>query len=177
MTPVFHARHIMLKSNLLNNRPISYVLGLGNYMMSDDGIGLHLVEYLAQQVSPKNVEYIDLGSDSLAIMHYFAAETKKILIIDAARMGKCPGDVCIFDPLTAINTQASYHISTHEDDILSVLSLAQQLDMPLPPLKIMGIEPFSTQQGLSLNPILQAKLGELSGRINQEITRNWDDDA
>jgi len=146
-------------------------------MKSDDGIGLRLIEHLNQNLnqmrSNDDIRFIDIGSNGLNLLHYFESTTKKILLVDAAKMGLQPGEFGFFDPMKVKNQHDSYNISTHEDDILSVIELATKLNYNIPPIRCMGIEPSTVGQGLALSIGLRNKLEYYSSRAIEEINKNW----
>ena len=102
-----------------------YLVGVGNYSMFDDSIGIRVIEYIEERKLDQDFRAIDLSSNLLNIFSYLVPETEKILIVDAFKSDKNPGDFS-FMRLDDVKTNKVYgNFSTHEGDILKVLELAK----------------------------------------------------
>jgi len=128
-----------------------YVLGLGNYAMGDDSIGLRIVEAIADQGLEDGFEAVEVGNDGMQVLTYFDESTERIVIVDAVDFGGAPGDVTIFSPDEVETHKVTGNISTHEGDILKLVELAKQIDQYIPPIRIVAIQPevMSVDSGLS----------------------------
>ena len=74
------------------------VIGLGNPLLSDEGIGVHLIRKLSEhQDKFPSVEFIDAGTGGMNVLHLIA-NRKKAVIIDCAKMGRKPGTIKRFEP-------------------------------------------------------------------------------
>jgi len=146
-----------------------YLVGIGNYHAGDDGLGLRLVEYLSQKDLPQNLELVEIAGNGLDLLEYFCATTEKMLWVDAALMGKAPGEVCFFHPGSVESRKYLAGRSTHEGDLLGVLGLAERLSLPVPPIEIMGIEPFSLRSGDELHPYFSERLDSLAHLAYERI--------
>jgi hydrogenase maturation protease len=136
-----------------------YLIGVGNYTMADDAIGLKIIEYIDQHQLNPDFEAIDLSSNYLNLFSYFNTQTKKILIVDCALMGKKPGEYAFFSPAEAQNLKQHQALqSSHQGDLLKALELAPAGEYPVPPLEIMGIEPAFLQEYWGLSPTLEKNL-------------------
>jgi len=127
------------------------VLGLGNPLMADEGIGVHLIERLARRAEAyPGVDFIDAGTGGMALLHLIEGRAKAIFL-DCAFMGLEPGSLRPFTPEQVRSTKVLAHQSLHEADLLRILSLAQQLGQCPEEIVIFGIEPevVEPRQGLS----------------------------
>ena len=68
------------------------VLGLGNLLMSDEGVGVHVVRALEKQPLPGNVECLDGGTGGFVLLEPLQ-EAGRVILIDAAADGNPPGTV------------------------------------------------------------------------------------
>jgi len=153
----------------------SYLIGLGNPAMSDDGIGLGVVDYLAERgLLPAGVTPLVLGQDGLALLSYFADSTARVVIVDCVRMGREPGAWAWFSPEDVESVKPEARASTHEDDVLRVVEMARQMGQALPPIRILGIEPERLGPGFELSEALQARLEEYAAACLEELTRPSD---
>jgi hydrogenase maturation protease len=146
-----------------------YILGLGNYAMGDDSIGLRVVEHLAEQGHDTDVEVVEVGNDGLLVMTYFTEETERMVIVDAVRFGGQPGEFTVFSPQDVDSRKHVGRISTHEGDVLKLIELGRQLNQPVPPIRILAIEPESMQADTGLSPALEARFGEYVAAALKEI--------
>lgn len=137
-----------------------YLIGIGNYSMTDDSIGLRVIEHIAQSGLAEGFEAIDIADEGLRLLHYFLPETEKIVIVDAVELGLEPGGTRIFKPEEVATDKRSSGITTHEGDILKVIAFGKELGMPVPPIEILGIQPGSMEQGMTISPTLQDKFDE-----------------
>ncbi len=145
------------------------VLGLGNPLMSDEGIGGFLIDKLLESKdSYPNVDFIDAGTSGMAILGLIA-ERKKAIIIDCAYMGKKPGTMAKFEPKEVQSVKKLLHYSLHEADILQIIALARQLDQCPDEIVIFGIEPEKIEFGEGLSLALQNKTNEYIETIKSEL--------
>ncbi|MBT3194435.1 MAG: hydrogenase maturation protease, partial [Verrucomicrobia bacterium] len=64
-----------------------YILGLGNYAMGDDSIGLRLIEHISDNGLEDGFEAVEIANNGMNILTYFEADTEKIVVVDAADFG------------------------------------------------------------------------------------------
>jgi hydrogenase maturation protease len=135
-----------------------YLVGVGTYAMGDDGIGLRIVEEIARRGLATDFEAVDLSGSGFGLLDCFTADTEGILIVDAVRMGAAPGAHRLFAPDDVESRKVLAGISTHEGDLLQVIELGRSLGCPVPPIRILGIEPAVVAPGMELSPVLAARL-------------------
>jgi len=147
------------------------VLGLGNPLMSDEGVGVYVVERLQKQAEKfPDVEFIDSGTGGMNVLHLIA-NRKKAIIVDCALMGQSPGTIRRFTPDDVKSVKQVSHFSLHDVDILKVLELSKQLEECPPEVIIFGIEPTKVEQGDTLSPELAAQIGEYVKIISRSLTQ------
>ena len=72
------------------------IVGVGNRLLGDEGVGLHIIDNLLQIPMPSYVNIIDCGCNLLSLMPYLNKQ-HKIIVIDAIRAGGKPGEIYKFD--------------------------------------------------------------------------------
>jgi hydrogenase maturation protease len=149
------------------------VIGLGNPLMADEGIGTVLVDALTKQavagdLPSEDVEYLDGGCGGMYLLHSIA-DRKKVILIDCALMGTEPGTMKRFTPDDVNTVKQMAHLSLHEVDILQVIKMAKEIGQCPDDIVIFGIEPVSIKQQLHLNPEIQAKLDDYLDLISKEL--------
>jgi hydrogenase maturation protease len=139
---------------------VRYLVGIGTYHGRDDSIGLRVAEAIAERGLDVGFSAIDLGGNLLDLVHYLGEETTNVLVVDAARMGRAPGERALFAPADVVTEKLAAGISTHEGDLLKVLEFASALGQPLPPITILGIEPAELGEGAGLSDALASRFEE-----------------
>lgn len=130
------------------------IVGVGNPLLGDEGIGLHAVRNLSQLPMPPDVDILDCGCDLLNLVSYID-KPKKIIILDAIRAGRKPGQIYRFDfdELETIQTETC---SAHQLQTVDALRLLRKVCPCLSccEITVIGIEP---------------KVMELSGDLSEEV--------
>jgi hydrogenase maturation protease len=145
------------------------VIGLGNPLMSDEGIGVHVIRKLSEhQDKFPSVEFIDAGTGGINILHLIA-NRKKAVIIDCAKMGKKPGTIKQFEPADVKTAKKMTHFSLHEADILRIIDLSKLLGECPEQIAIFGIEPESLKLGQKLSQTLAGKMDAYLAGIRKEL--------
>ena len=155
-----------------NTKPI-IVIGLGNPLMADEGVGIVLIEELAKQAAAgtlpsEDVEYHDGGTGGMYLLHSIA-ERQKAILIDCCLMGAEPGTLKRFTPDDVNSVKQMAHLSLHEVDILKVIELAKQIGQCPDEIVIFGIEPLKIKPQMHLNDTLGAKIPDYIDAIRNEI--------
>ena len=146
------------------------VLGVGNTILSDEGFGVRVVEYLQKNFNfPDNVQLIDGGTLGVELLH-FVTGTQKLLIVDSIDGGVATGTTfhLIGDE---IRKHFAQKISAHEVGIQDVLTMLE-LTGKLPHVELIGAQPFSLEAGTQLTPQM-SKLVSLFADKAVEILRSW----
>ncbi|MBL7115236.1 MAG: hydrogenase maturation protease [Kiritimatiellae bacterium] len=146
-----------------------YLLGLGNYAMGDDGIGLRIVESIAEQGLDDGFEAIEIANNGMQILTYFEEQTELLVVVDAVSFGGQPGDMTVFSPEDVNSHKITGGISTHEGDILKLIELGRQIEQHIPPIRIVAIEPASMKMDTDLSPELTARFDEYVKTVIKEI--------
>jgi hydrogenase maturation protease len=128
------------------------VLGLGNLLLSDDGIGPAVLEQLANSSAmwPREVEFVDGGTQGLALLAELEGR-RAVIIVDALQTGAPPGTVhrVTLNELRAISPGRAN--SGHEGNAGELLAAAQLLGELPDRLFIVGVEPEKICTGFGLS--------------------------
>lgn len=126
------------------------VFGIGNILLSDDGVGVHAVNTLREEYSfPDSVELIDGGTKGLDLLPLFE-NRDRILIADAANFRKEPGtiDMVEGDDIPAF---LSTKLSVHQIGLPDTLFAAKLMDIAPAEMCLVGIQPKSMETGVELS--------------------------
>ncbi len=136
------------------------VLGLGNPLRGDDGIGPRVVAELNRRGLPAGVTALDGGSGGLNLLQVMEG-WERVVVVDAADMGKRPGEFVRFTPDEVELVEGENHLSFHNAGLTEALALARALDHPLPPLVIFGVQPERIGWGKGLSPVMERTIPAL----------------
>jgi len=131
-------------------RPSTLVLGVGNILLSDEGIGVHVIEALKERDLPPDVEVLDGGTASLELLNILA-NRDKVIIIDAVEGGGEPGTIYRFTP-DDIKYRSTTFTSLHQISLMETLTDAKYLGIAPKSIVILGIEPKEMELGLEMTP-------------------------
>jgi hydrogenase maturation protease len=156
----------------LENRPDSdtppriVVIGVGNLLQKDEGIGIHALQSLQEMDLPPGIKLIDGGTSPDLIAYTRAGD--KMIIIDAARAGGAPGTIYRFKPEDLAAEKGSL-ASAHELGMVQNLSLLSLTGNEPGEIVIIGIEPGEIGWGMELSVVLQQRLPEIVKVVLKEI--------
>jgi len=151
-------------------RPI-VLIGLGNSLLGDEGIGVSLVQALSAEFAHhSDVECIDLGIAGMALLHILDGR-RKVVLLDCALMGEQPGACRRFTPKDVRDISTSSRCSLHDGNLLDLLALAGEIGGLPPEVVIFGIQPESINASLTLSPTLQHKFDEYMTKVRNEVRR------
>jgi hydrogenase maturation protease len=142
-----------------------WVAGLGNVLMSDDGVGAVAARMLSEAPSADTV-FSEVGT---AIMFYsnLISDAESILCLDAVTSGKKPGTVTVFT-LDDIEASGEKWRSSHELTLLDAVDIFRQGKRPT--IKIIGIEPERIEYGLELSASVKNAIPELLALAKKTIS-------
>lgn len=149
------------------------VLGIGNTLLSDEGVGVLVMEALAERLRGRHgIEFMDGGTLSFTLAGAIA-EHGSLIVIDAAEMGAAPGKVDMFVGEDMDRFLGSHRKrSVHEVALIDLLAIAL-LEGYLPPHRaLVAIQPGLVDWGDSLSPPVAAALNEACDRA-QQLIENW----
>ena len=161
-------------------RPPVLVLGLGNLLLTDDGVGLRLLEELTSSKAAQwgdQVEFLDGGTQGLALMSTLGGR-RAVVILDAVGAGAEPGTVHLLrsthagsldldtsdfgaGPFDSIPFHAD---SAHESNARELIATSALLGDSPDHLFVVGIEPHEVKTGIGLSTPVEAA-------VTQAVTR------
>ena len=147
------------------------VIGLGSPLMSDEGVGIHVLHALEKRFAKSvHVEFLDLGTAGARVLHAIAGRSKAV-IIDCAFMDKKPGSIARFTPHDVASRKVEPRISLHGGDLLDTIALSRAIGEAPGNIVIFGIEPAEVSQGEKLSKALAARLSEYVDAVAAEIEK------
>lgn len=151
--------------------PTTLVIGLGNLLRGDDGVGVRVAQMLARQTLPSDVEVVDGGTQGLGLVNLMEGRQRMILV-DAADVGKTPGEFVRFTLDKVVLRGDDQHLSVHTAGLREALLLAQALKILPDEVVIFGVQPANLDWANALSPEVEATLPDLITAVLSELAVN-----
>ena len=146
------------------------VLGIGNTLRGDDGIGPIIIDELMKRDLPDSIQLYDIGSDAFSIIDHFEKE-EPVLVIDCAQMGKEPGEVVKFDVKDENLPILDKAISIHGFGFSDVYKMAKNLYENIQ-CTIIGVQPKSLEFNTGLSEEVKNKIPSIIKMIMEETNKH-----
>jgi len=141
-----------------------FVLGIGNALLRDEGIGCHVAHAL-EEIPLPDVQIIDGGTCPDVLQ--FVDDTDKLVIVDAVKGGGTPGQIYRFH-LEDITLEQKPFLSLHDVGLVDNLML-MKFWRKIDDIVVVGVEPREINWGLELSPELQEKMPQIIHTILSEL--------
>jgi hydrogenase maturation protease len=144
------------------------VLGVGNILLADEGIGVRVVEAFQQRyVIPEGIDVLDGGTAGMDLLDALSGRSH-IIIVDAVRTGAEPGAIV---RLAGQNVPALFNnrISPHQLGISDVLAILRLIDQEPRHIALIGIVPLDLDPGLELSGAIADKIDEMVELVADEL--------
>jgi hydrogenase maturation protease len=155
------------------NRPEAektVVLALGNRIRSDDAIGLFALECLQRDTRiDSSVTMVEGGTKGLELVPYISGASR-LLVLDAVENGAPPGTVLHMQPEDLRSLPGSG--SVHELALADILNALRVLNQEPQETVLLGVQPETTDLGVSLSPSVEASVPSLVDAAIAELT-HW----
>jgi hydrogenase maturation protease len=138
------------------------VLGVGNYLMGDEGVGVHTIQKMSKIELPERVDILDGGTGGFLLLNCFEAY-KTVIFVDATMDGKPEGTITLLRPKFAADfpSALSVHDVGLKDMIEAVYLMEKVPDIHLFTVSIKQLDPMTVE----LNPKIKAALPKLIENI------------
>ena len=155
------------------------ILGIGNILLKDEGLGVHVAHELQKYDLPSNVDIIDGGTAGLDIL-LSQEGLYKLVVIDAIRTGKEPGTIyktrysrsSFLDSRSSPSIEypaSSIQISLHQVGLLDALDATEKMNCAPKEVTVIGVEPGQISLGLELTEPVKQSIPEVIKQVLEEI--------
>lgn len=142
------------------------VLGIGNYLMGDEGVGVHFINRINKTQFPEDISFIDGGTGGFTLIPYIENHPK-VIIVDATMDGKEEGTITLLKPRFSNDFPIS--LSGHNfglKDMVEILSMLETMpEIYLYTITILKMEPMS----MNLSPKVDAAIEKVTEQIITQI--------
>lgn len=147
------------------------VLGIGNILLTDDGVGVFAAEELQKQTWPESVHILEAGTFTHDIFYSFKDYTH-ILVLDIIHAQNAPGSMYRLTEDSLLKDEKQ-RLSIHDIDLIDSLRMAELYFKQQSQLLFLGIEPFDyTTWNIGLSPALTEVFPKYMELVHQEI-QSW----
>lgn len=152
-------------------QPNILILGLGNLLLRDEGLGIRALELLQEQYDlPPDIPCVDGGVLGLELLAYVEGVTH-LLVLDAVRSGQEPGTLIRLEG-KEITQRLSLKLSMHQVSFHDILALSQLRGTVPPLLVVWGLEPAVLETGVGLSERVETRLDLLVKAVVGEL-QQW----
>lgn len=147
------------------------VLGIGNVLMSDEGVGCHAIKRLIERYDiPDEVEILDGGTTGMELLPLLE-EVDELIVVDAVRCGKPPASIVLLEG-SQVPVYFKTKISPHQVGLSDVLaSLAFKGSAPRR-VVLIGVQPLTLDLAMELSPEVEARLDDVASMIAVELAKS-----
>jgi len=145
------------------------IVGVGNILMGDDGIGVHVVNEVSKSGLPEGVEIVDAGTSGLAASPLLE-NAESLIIVDAVDSGMQAGYVVKIQKIQVKELLKDDHrapLSLHEFDIFHALKMIELTTGKEINATLIGIQIHSIKPSLEISPQLAERMDEYVMAVKQ----------
>jgi len=132
------------------------ILGVGNLLMRDEGVGVHAANQLERLSLPPGVEVREGGTDGFKLLNIIM-KAGRLILVDAVKGGGEPATLYRFDVTDCREVPDQYKTSVHQIGIYDVVTMAGMVGTS-PRTTIIGVEPAEIGMSMDLSPLIREKL-------------------
>jgi hydrogenase maturation protease len=135
------------------------VIGVGNTILSDDGVGVHAARRLESDLRvPAGVTILDGGTIGLELMPY-VADASRVLFLDAVNTGAAPGTLSRMTGMDLLGLSGGQNV--HQLGVADLIAALALVSTRPQDIVVLGMQPANTDWGTSLTPDVEAALSRL----------------
>jgi len=147
--------------------PNIVILGIGNLLLSDEGVGVHVANELMEMDLPEGVSVVEGGTDGFRLLNIIT-EADRLIVIDSVKGGAAPGSIYRFHLDDIKNCPTGFKTSVHQIGILEVINMSGLIGKT-PLTTVIGIEPLSLDMGMELSPEIREKIPRIIELVLDEL--------
>jgi hydrogenase maturation protease len=150
------------------------ILGIGNILLKDEGIGIHVVNRLKDMVLPLYVEVVDGGTLSDYFFHLIGGR-KKVIVIDSIKADGPPGTIYRLTGSDIEDKRKGYYRTVFEQEFIDAWKTTYLLGTQPEEVVYIGVEPEDTGEKtlmleIGLTPTLEKRIPDIIEMVMKEIT-------
>jgi hydrogenase maturation protease len=145
------------------------VLGLGNVLMGDDGLGPSVIRsFEAEYDVDGDVELVDLGTPGLDLLPWLI-DTDRVILVDTVKSDRPPGTIIVYDKADIMRHAPMQRVGPHDPGVKDALFALDFAGRAPREIVLIGVVPETQAMGLELSPAVQAAVPAAVGLIAQAL--------
>src|SRR5512136_3395821 len=141
------------------------IVGMGNLIYKDEGIGVHVVQEMEKMELPGHVELLDIGTSTMDLTSHLEG-VKKMVVIDAMKAGGVAGTLYRCRPEDLIPADED-PVSLHEIGLIEALNMAKKMGFEIDTI-VIGVEPKVFDWGTELSDEVRSKIPAMIEAVLKE---------
>lgn len=145
------------------------VIGMGNLLLKDEGVGIHVIQALEKASLDGCGEFMIVdGGTCTDILLQLPDGIEKLIVVDAVKGGGEPGSIYRFTP-DDIAFERGTRTSVHQLGLSESLAMMEAARAKPPQVVILGVEPKEIDWGLEISAELQERIPQMIALVKEEI--------
>ena len=146
------------------------IAGIGNYILQDEGFGVHVVHYLQENYDfPDNVDIQDVGTAGILMAPFFE-ECDPVFVIDVVDIEGEPGSFHYFDIADVKAGNFQLRMSPHQLGLLEILEISKLRGAVLGDIEFYTVIPKALEEGIELSEVVNTRKVEVAEMILGKLT-------
>jgi len=147
------------------------IVGVGNILMGDDGLGPTLIQLLSSRYDfPDHVELVDGGTPGLDFLPYIS-HARSVLVLDTVSSKGTPGEIRIYRDGEIIGSAPPPRMSPHQPGLRESLMATELTDASPDEIVLIGVIPETIEQGTTLSAAVQSAVDDVIDTVLEELDR------
>jgi hydrogenase maturation protease len=148
------------------------VLGIGNTLLKDEGVGVHVIDHLKQREElPGGITLLDGGTLGFSLVADIG-DHNSLIVIDAAELGEAPGSIRCMENGQMDSFLGNAGHSVHEVALLDLVDMARLTGFLPQQRALFGIQPEVVDWGVQPSPAVQAAISGTADQVIQ-LVKKW----
>lgn len=143
------------------------VIGIGNILLGDEGVGVRIVKELRKRDLPENVEVHDGATSGMALLNFLEGKDK-VIIVDAVKGGEEPGTIHQFSIDEALEKPEM--VSLHDIDFVMAYQTSKDILELTDDITVIGVEPKTIEYGMELSEEVENAISHAIELVHQHLS-------
>lgn len=143
------------------------ILGIGNLLLRDEGVGIHVVQKMKEMELSPGIEVMDGGTMGLNLLYYIE-NRDRVIVVDTVIVGDPPGTIYRFTDESLVQNKPMLR-TAHGIDFTDVIKTAEMLGTKPKAIIFVGIEPSDMSEGIGLSEVIEKRVPTLIKMVMKEI--------
>jgi hydrogenase maturation protease len=149
---------------------MTLVLGLGNVLMGDDGLGPAVVRaFEAEYEVDPPIEIVDLGTPGLDLLPWLA-DADRVIFVDSVKSDRPAGAIILYDKADIMRHPPMQRVGPHDPGVKDALFALEFAGRAPREVTLIGVVPATTEMGLELSPAVKAAVPSVIGLLLGTLT-------